>query len=104
LPAFSQACLNDRCARLLLVNELHRLQPIHSRHEDIENQQVEISGFEHRKPLAAVAGDDNGVTGPLQHDPAGRLHGKVVVQDQDVRQSRFSECTNHGQRRVVGFA
>jgi hypothetical protein len=36
----------------------------HSRH-DTENQEVEISGFEYRKLLAAIACDHNGVTGPL---------------------------------------
>ena len=83
------------------MNELHRLQPIHSGHEDIEDQEVEISGFKYRKPFAPVAGDHDAVTGPLQHDPDRRLHRGVVVHDQEVRQADFSECANHGQRRVV---
>jgi hypothetical protein len=36
------------------------------RHEDIEKQQVELAGFEDRKPFAAIAGDHNAVPGPFQ--------------------------------------
>jgi hypothetical protein len=71
------------------MNEPHRFQPVHSRHEDIEKQQVEIAGFEYRKPFTAIAGDDDIVAGPFQQDSDGRLDGTVIVHDQDFRQSQF---------------
>ena len=62
-------------------------QPVHSRHEDIEKQQVEIAGFEGRQPLTAVAGGDHAVAGPFQQNPDGGLDGAIVVHDQDLRHS-----------------
>jgi hypothetical protein len=62
----------------------HRLQPVHAGHEDVEKQEVELAGLEQCKSLVAVAGDGDVMTGPLQKQPDGDLHGRVVIHDQDV--------------------
>ena len=80
---------DDRDLRLLLTNQPHGFQAVHSRHEDIEKQQIEISGLENRQPFAAIAGDDDAVAGPFQQKPDGRLHCTIVVHDQDLCQGRL---------------
>src|ERR1700689_606813 len=75
------------------MNQPHGFDAIHSRHEDIEKQQVEFSGLEYLKPLAAVGGDDDAVSGAFQQKPDGRLHGAVVVDDQDFCQGQPSANT-----------
>jgi hypothetical protein len=57
------------------MNEPHHFQPVHSRHEDIKNQENELFSFEDREPLAAVAGKENNVACPFQQKPDRRLHG-----------------------------
>jgi hypothetical protein len=94
---------NDRDQRLLLMDQPHRFQPVHSRHEDIEKQQVEISGLERRQPFAAIAGDGNTVAGPFQQDPEGCLDGIVVVDDQDFCHDLLSERTISNQCSVVNL-
>ena len=84
---------NDRDQRLLLMNQPHRFQAIHSRHEDIEKQQIEVSGFEYRQPFAAVAGADNAVACPFEQKSYSRLDGAVVVHDQNFRHGRPSANT-----------
>ena len=74
---------NDRDQRLLLMNQPHRFQAVHSRHEDIEKQQIEIPGFEDRQPYAAIAGDDHAVAGSFEQKSYGRLDGDVIVHDQN---------------------
>ena len=70
------------------MDQPHGFQPVHSRHEDVEKQQVEIAGFEDRKPVAAVAGDDDAVAGPFQQHLDGCLDRDVVVDDQDLCHNR----------------
>ena len=77
---------DDRNRRPLLMNHPHGLEPVHSRHEDVEKQQIEIAGLEYREPLAAIAGGDDAVAGAFQQQPDGRLHRIVIVDDQDLRQ------------------
>jgi hypothetical protein len=66
------------------MNEPHRFQPVHARHENIEQQQIEIAGLEDRQRLASIAGDDDAVPGPFQQKPDRRLDGDVIVDDQIV--------------------
>jgi hypothetical protein len=80
---------DDRRQRPLPMRQPHRFQPVHSRHEDIEKQQIEISGLEQCEPLAAIAGGNNAVAGPFQQQPDGRLDSAVIVHDQDFRQRPF---------------
>ncbi len=54
---------DDRNGRSQHADVTHRLQPVHAGHEDIEKQQVEPAGLEQRKPLAAIAGDGDVMTG-----------------------------------------
>jgi hypothetical protein len=68
------------------MNQPHRFQPVHARHEDIEKQQVEIAGLEYRKSVAAIIGNDNTVPGPFQQQPDGRLNRAVIVNNQNFRQ------------------
>jgi hypothetical protein len=69
------------------MNQPHGFQPVHARHEDIEEQEVELPGLEQRQPLAAIAGNVNAVTCPFQQNPDGRLHGDIIIDDQDLCQS-----------------
>ena len=66
---------------LPLVNQPHGLEPVHARHENIEEQEVEASLLECRKPFAAVTGDDHAVPGALQQEPDRHLHRSIVVND-----------------------
>ena len=91
---------NDLDQRVPLPNHPHRLKPVHARHEDVEEQQVESSDFELIDPLPAAAGDDDLVSGPLQQEPDGNLNGLVIVHDQDFRQGRFFQF-NRSQRQVA---
>ena len=72
------------------MNEPHRFQPVHSRHEDIEKQQIEFSGFEDCQPFAAIAGDGNAVAGSFEQKFDGGLDGAVVIHNQYFCQSRLS--------------
>ena len=69
------------------MNEPHHFQSVHSRHEDIKNQEIELFSFEDREPLAAIAGKENNVARPFQQKPDRRLHGAFIIDDQDFRQS-----------------
>src|ERR1035437_151576 len=98
---------NDRDQRLLLMNQPHRFQAIHARHEDIEKQQIEVSGFEYRQPFAAIAGADNAVACPLEQKSYGRLDGAVIVHDQNFRHGQPSANTMEsmcGCEAVAGLA
>jgi hypothetical protein len=83
------------------MDQPHGFQPVHSGHEDIEEQEIEIPGFEQRKAPAAVAGGVNAVTCPFQQNPDGRLHGNIIVDDQDLCQRRFLRPERESIRRQV---
>ena len=70
---------------MLLTNHPHGLESIHSRHEDIEKQQIEIAGLAQGKSLAAVAGRDHDVAGAFQQQADGHLNRHVVIHDQYFR-------------------
>jgi hypothetical protein len=80
---------DDGNRRLPRPDVAHGLQPVHSGHEDIEEQQIELTGFEQRERLVAVAGRRHLMPGPFQHQPDRDLHGRVVIHDQDVRHFRI---------------
>ena len=50
---------DDRNLRPVLANHPHGFEPIHSRHEDVEEQQIEISGLAQCQALSPVTGSDH---------------------------------------------
>ena len=90
----------------MLMNHPHGLEPVHSRHEDVEKQQVEIAGFEQREPFAAVAGGDHAVACAFEQQADGGLNRRIVIHDQySCQVNRFSwSPPESGQRLVVNFA
>ena len=60
----------------------HGLEPIHARHENVEQQQVEIAGFELGDALSSVCRRDHAVVGPLQQEPDSGLNSRIVIYDQ----------------------
>ena len=73
---------DDRDQRPQMMNHPHGLEPVHSRHEDIEKQQVEIAGFELREALAAVAGGDHAMASAFEQQANGGLDRRIVIHDQ----------------------
>ncbi len=67
----------------------HGFDAVHARHENIEKQQIEVAGLEHRQPLAAVVGHYRAMTGALEQKPDSRLDRSVVVHDQDFSHASF---------------
>ncbi|MCP1777029.1 hypothetical protein J2R91_003541 [Bradyrhizobium japonicum] len=46
----------------------NQLQPVHDRHIEVGDDEVELAGLRLGEPLRAVAGLDHVVTGRLEHD------------------------------------
>src|ERR1700704_4255310 len=69
------------------MHHSHGFEAAHPGHEDIEKQQIETSGFESRQPFATVAGGDNAVACPFQHQLDRFADGAIVVDDQN-----FCQC------------
>jgi hypothetical protein len=66
------------------MNELHRLQTVHRRHEDIDNEQIEGTGSEQVETLAAVVGYDDfmGVTREQYFDC--RKNCVIIIDDENA--------------------
>ena len=73
-----------------LPDQPHGLEPVHARHEDIEEQQVEILALELIQSAAAVIGGKDLMPGALQQQADDGLHRGIVVDDQDFRQGWWS--------------
>ena len=71
------------------MNEPHRFQPVHFRHENVHDEQVEVAGFEYLQAFVAVIRDDDAVAIPLKQKLHGRQYGTVIVDSQDIRHRQF---------------
>ena len=71
------------------MNKSHGFQTVHSRHEDIDNQQIEFAGFEYLQALKTVAGNHDLMAIPFQQKPHDGLNGDVIVDHQDIGQHIF---------------
>ena len=96
---------DDRNLRPVLANHPHGFEPIHSRHEDVEEQQIEISGLAQCQALSAVVGSDHAMAGAFEQQADGHLDRRIVIHDQYSCQSKkFSGlCWNqiNGRLRVL---
>src|SRR5258708_6814295 len=77
------------------MHQPHRFETLHSPHEKVEKQQVEIAGFELRQSVAAIAGRDDAVPGAFEQQADGQLYGAVVVDYQDLCQLSLLPALNH---------
>ncbi len=71
-----------------MTDHPHGLEPVHARHEDVEEQEIEIAGLAQREPLASVAGGDHAMAGAFQQQAHGSLNGSIVIHDQNSCQSQ----------------
>ena len=81
---------DDRKLRVLLANHPHGFKSVHSRHEDVEEQQIEISGPAQGQALSPVTGGDHAMVGALQQQADGHLDRHIVIHDQYSCQSESS--------------
>jgi hypothetical protein len=73
----------------VLANHPHGFKTVHSRHEDVEEQQVEISGLAQCQALSPVTGGDHAMAGALQQQANGHLDRRIVIHDQYPCQSKM---------------
>lgn len=52
---------------MALTYEPQGLESIHPRHENIDEQEIEIAGLAQSQPFAAIAGGDHAVDGAFEH-------------------------------------
>ena len=57
---------NDGKRCLLLANKAQRLEPVHARHEDVEDQKIKRFGTEQVEPATAVTGDNDVMAGSFE--------------------------------------
>ena len=81
---------HDLDGRVPLPDQPHGLKSVHTRHENIEEQQVEVLAVELLQAAAAVIGGDHLMSGPFQQHADDGLDRGVVVDDQDFRQGWWS--------------
>jgi hypothetical protein len=68
-------------------DELAELEPIHARHDDVSQQQIDHAGMlsGHGQRLVAVAGDKELIPGPGEHAPDQRSNGRFVLDHENRR-------------------
>ncbi len=59
-------------------------QSVHVRHEQINDQKIELSGLEKLKAFSAIIGENDRMAIALQHNLHGRPNGGIVVDNQNV--------------------
>jgi hypothetical protein len=79
---------DDRNLRPVLANHPHGFKSIHSRHEDVQEQQVEISGLAQCQALSPVVGSDHAMAGALEQQANGHLDRRIVIHDKYSCQSK----------------
>ena len=81
---------NDGKRWLLLANKSQCLEPVHARHEDVENQEIERFGVEPIKTATAVAGGNDVVARSFEKEPQCHPNSIVVVNNENSCQGRRS--------------
>jgi hypothetical protein len=79
---------DDRKLRVLLANHPHGFKSVHSRHEYVQEQQIEISGPTQCQALSPVIGSDHAMACAFQQQADGHLDRYVVIHDQYSCQSK----------------
>src|SRR5882762_10367509 len=74
------------------MHQTHRLQTVHGRHEDVDDEKVERAGPKQIETFAAIIGDDDVVSLAFKQYPDGRQNGVIIVDDENA-------C--HGTRSVI---
>ena len=73
-----------------LANKSQCLEPVHARHEDVENQEIERFGAESIETATAIAGGNDVVTGSFEKEPQCHPDSIVVVNNENSCQGRRS--------------
>jgi len=80
----------------VLPDHSHGLKSIHSRHEDIQENQIEIAGLAQLHAFSSIVGGDYAMPGALEEQADGHLDRRIVIHNQNFSQSKkFSgRCRN----------
>jgi hypothetical protein len=72
----------------VLANHSHGLKSIHSRHEDVQEHQIEIAGLAQFQTLSSIVDGDYAMSGSLKEQADGHLDRRVVIHNQYPCQSK----------------
>jgi hypothetical protein len=75
---------NDRKFGPRIFHVPDDFRPIHVRHEQIDDQKVELSGLKKLEAFSAIIGENDGMVAALQHNLHGRPNRRIVVDNQNV--------------------
>jgi len=74
---------DDRHAGTVLVERMDRFDPVHARHEDVANDQIERAGFDRRNAGTPICHKRHVVAVLFEHHLDRTAHSDVVIHHQD---------------------
>jgi len=76
---------HQRDLRRALMEDPDRLEAMHLRHEDVDDQQIEGEALQRLEPGLGAVGSDDVITVPPQHNSDRLAHRWIVVDDENAR-------------------
>ncbi len=76
------------------ADEIHRLESIHPGHENIDDQELEFSGFEQLQTGSTIVDGLDGMRIALKQDPDGAQDRLIIVNDENASHGVLFGCLN----------